>query len=124
MTHSQPDGSTMQRARFRRRPSLFLLMTWGNGSRSIPRMSRDQWLMAAFSCAWLRSAVNLRDETRDRNSRSGVVFRNEAEGVGFEPTRTRQRPNGFQDPRRLYGLVAADRARSHVRTSRLLRCRG
>ena len=78
MKHSQPDRSTMQRAGFRCRRSLFWLVTWGNGSRSIPRISRDQWLMAAFSCAWLRSAVNLRDETRDRNSRSGVVFRNEA----------------------------------------------
>ena len=97
MRHSQPDGSAMQTTRFRRRPSRFYMVTWENASRSIPRISRDQRLMAAFSCVWLRSVVSLRDETRDRNPRSGLVFRNKAEGVGFEPTRTRQRPNGFKE---------------------------
>ncbi len=32
-----------------------------------------------------------------RKPRSEPVFRGRAEGVGFEPTRTRQRPNGFQE---------------------------
>ena len=53
-------------------------------------------------------AVELEPETRDAPTRitqdlyqhvRHQVHVDSAEGVGFEPTRTRQRPNGFQDHR-------------------------
>ena len=97
MKHWPPDRSTMQGSRFRRDPSVFRELTWGNASRSIPRISRDQRQMAAVGCVWLRSVTIPRRKISRDKRKSGAIFRNQAEGVGFEPTRTRQRPNGFQE---------------------------
>ena len=63
-----PDRSTMQGSRFRRDPSVFRRSTWGNASRSIPRISRDQRQMAAAGCIWLRSG-------RVRDMRSVRIIR-------------------------------------------------
>ena len=51
--------------------------------------------LASASSGWRRSS--LRRKISEHKSRSEPVFPGRAEGVGFEPTRTRQRPNGFQD---------------------------
>jgi hypothetical protein len=85
MKHSPPDGPTMQEAGFRCCPPLFRLVTWGKSSRSIPRISRDQRLTAAFGCVWLRSVANLRVETRERNPKSGLVFRNQRRAWDSNP---------------------------------------
>ena len=53
MKHWLPDRSTMQGSRFRRGPSVSSGLTWGNASRSIPRISRDQRHTAAVGCIWL-----------------------------------------------------------------------
>ncbi len=55
-----PDPSTMQGSRVWRDPSVFGRLTWGNASRSIPRISRDQRQIAAADCIWLRSVTSLR----------------------------------------------------------------
>ena len=47
----------------------------------------------------VESVTSLRRKTSGYKPRSERVLRGRAEGVGFEPTRTRQRPNGFQDHR-------------------------
>jgi hypothetical protein len=98
MKHSRPDRSTMQEPRFRQGPPVLCGLTWGNASRSIPRISRDQRQIAAVGCIWLRSATNARREIGGHKPSSEPVFRGRAEGVGFEPTRNVTTPNGFQDP--------------------------
>jgi hypothetical protein len=62
---------------------------WGNASRSIPRISRDQRLsrdqrqMAAVGCIWLRSVTSLRHGIGWHKSRSGLVFRGQSGGRGI-----------------------------------------
>jgi hypothetical protein len=97
MKHWPPDRSTMQGSRFRRDPSVFRGLTWGNASRSIPRISRDQRQMAAVGCIWLRSVTSLRRQTGGHKPRSGAVCEVGAEGVGFEPTVTLP-PQWFSRP--------------------------
>ena len=58
MKHWPPDRSTMQGSRLRRDPSVFRGVTWGNASRSIPRISRDQRQKVAVGCIWLRSVTS------------------------------------------------------------------
>ena len=72
MKHWLPDRSTMQGSRFRRDPSVFRRLTWGNASRSIPRISREQRQMAAVGCIWLRSVTNLQHRLGWHKSRSGL----------------------------------------------------
>ena len=79
MKHWLPDRSTMQGSRFRRDPRL----TWGNASRSIPRISRDQRQMAAVGCIWLRSVTSPRHGTGGHKPRSGLVFRGQSGGRGI-----------------------------------------
>jgi hypothetical protein len=74
MKHWPPDRSTMQGSHFRRDPSVFRELTWGNASRSIPRISRDQRQMAAVGCIWLRSVTSLRPEINGHRPRSEPVF--------------------------------------------------
>jgi hypothetical protein len=73
MKHWPPDRSIMQGSRSRRDSSVFRLLTWGNASRSIPRISRDQRQMAAVGCIWLRSVTSLRRQTGDHKPRSEPV---------------------------------------------------
>jgi hypothetical protein len=63
MRHWPHDRSTMRGSCFRPGPFCFRGLSWGNASRSIPRISRDQRQMAAVSCVWLRLATSLRRET-------------------------------------------------------------
>jgi hypothetical protein len=70
MKHWLPDRFTIQGSRFRRDPSVFRGLTWGNASRSIPCISRDQRQMAAVGCIWLRSVTGLRHGIGDHKSRS------------------------------------------------------
>ena len=83
MKHWPPDRSTMQGSRFRRDPSVFRGLTWGNASRSIPHISRGQRQMAAVGCIWLRSVTSLRRETGGHNPRSELVFRGRSGGRGI-----------------------------------------
>jgi hypothetical protein len=71
MKHCPPDRSTMQGFRFRAGPFCFRGLTWGNASRFIPRISRDQRQMAAAGCIWLRSGTSPRREISAHNPRSG-----------------------------------------------------
>ena len=98
MKHWPPDRSTMQGSRFRWDPSVFRGLTWEDASRSIPRISRDQRLMAAGGCIWLRSVTSLRRQISGHKPRSEPVLpRSKAEGVGFEPTVTLP-PQWFSRP--------------------------
>jgi hypothetical protein len=74
MKHLPPDRSTMQGSRFRRNPSVFSGLTWGNASRSIPRISRDERQVAAVGCIWLRSVTSPVRKTGERKPRSDLVF--------------------------------------------------
>jgi hypothetical protein len=65
-----PDRPTMQGPRFRQGPVVFRWLTWGNASRSIPRISRDQRQMAAVGCIWLRSATSTARKSGEHKSRS------------------------------------------------------
>ena len=78
-----PDQFTMQGSRFRWDPSVFRRLTWGNASRSIPRISRDQRQMAAVGCIWLRSVTSLLHEISGYKRRSGRVFRAKSGGRGI-----------------------------------------
>jgi len=70
MKHWPPDRPTMQGSRFRRDPSVFRGLTWGNSSRSIPRISREQRQMTAVGCIWLRSATSTACKSGEHKSRS------------------------------------------------------
>jgi hypothetical protein len=83
MRHWPSNRSTMQGSRFRRGPSGFCRLTWGNASSSIPRISRDQRQMAAVGCIWLRSATSLLRKISDHKRRSGLVFRGKSGGRGI-----------------------------------------
>jgi hypothetical protein len=83
MMHWLPDRSTMQGSRFRRGPSVFRRLTWGNASRSIPRISRDQRQMAAVGCIWLRLVTSRRHMISRYRPRSGPVFRGQSGGRGI-----------------------------------------
>ena len=83
MKHWPPDQSTMQGSRFRRDSSVFRGLTWGNASRSIPRISRDQRQMAAVGCIWPRSVTSLRREISWHKPRSELVFRGQSGGRGI-----------------------------------------
>ena len=83
MKHWPPDRSTMQGSRSRRDPSVFRELTWGNASRSIPRISRDQRQMAAVGCIWLRSVTGMRPEIGGNNPRSEPVLRGRSGGRGI-----------------------------------------
>ncbi len=78
-----PDRSTMQGSRFGRTPSVFRRLTWGNPSRSIPRISRDQRQIAAVGCIWLRSVTSSLHGTGGHKSRSGLIFRGQSGGRGI-----------------------------------------
>ena len=97
MKHWHPDRSTMQGSRFRRGPSVFSGLTWGNASRSIPRISRDQRQTAAVGCIWLRSVMSQDVSLADISPGQIRFSRSEAEGVGFEPTVTLP-PQWFSRP--------------------------
>ena len=83
MKHWPPDRSTMQGSRSRRDPSVFRGLTWGNASRSIPRISRDERQMAAVGCIWLRSVTSLRRQTGGHNPRSEPFFEVMSGGRGI-----------------------------------------
>jgi hypothetical protein len=83
MKHWPPDRSTMQGSRFRRDPSVFRGLTWGNASRSIPRISRDQRQMAAVGCIRLRSVTGPGCQPDGHNPWSGLVFRGQSGGRGI-----------------------------------------
>jgi hypothetical protein len=83
MKHWPPDRSTMQGSRFRRDPCVFRRLTWGNASRSIPRISRDQRQMVAVGCTWLQLATSRRREISGYRPRSGSVFRGRSGGRGI-----------------------------------------
>jgi hypothetical protein len=83
MKHWSPDRSAMQGSRFRWNPSVFRRLTWGNASRSIPRISRDQRQMAAVGCICLRSVTSLRCDVSGYKARSGPVFRGRSGGRGI-----------------------------------------
>ena len=83
MKHWPPDRSTMQGSRFRRDPSVFRGLTWGNASRSIPDISRDQRQMVAVGCTWLRSVTSMRPEISGHKPRSEPVFRGRSGGRGI-----------------------------------------
>ena len=83
MKHWPPDRSTMQGSRSRRDPSVFPRLTWGNASRSIPRISRDQRQMTAGGCIWLRSVTSLRREIGGHKPRSELVYRGQSGGRGI-----------------------------------------
>jgi hypothetical protein len=72
MKHWPPDRSTMQGSCFWRDPSVSRRLTWGNASRSIPCISRDQRQIAAVGCIWLRSVTNLRHGIGGHKSSSGL----------------------------------------------------
>ena len=83
MKHWPSDRFTMQGSRFRRDPSVFCGLTWGNASRSIPRISRDQRLMVAVGCIWLRSVTSPRCQTGGDKPRSEPVLRGRSGGRGI-----------------------------------------
>ena len=83
MKHWPPDRFTMQGSRSRRDRSVFRRVTWGNASRSIPRISRDQRQMAAVGCIWLRSVTSLRRQAGGDSPRSEPVFRGRSGGRGI-----------------------------------------
>ena len=83
MKHWPPDRSTMQGSRCRRDPTVFRGLTWGNASRSIPRISRDQRQMTAVGCIWLRSVTSLLREISGHKRRSRRVFRAKSGGRGI-----------------------------------------
>jgi hypothetical protein len=83
MKHWLPDRSTMQGSRFRRDPSVSRELTWGNASRSIPRISRDQRQIAAGGCIWLRSVTSLQRQIGGHKPRSELVFRGRSGGRGI-----------------------------------------
>jgi integrase len=83
MKHWPSDRFTMQGSRFRRDPSVFRRLTWGNASRFIPRISRDQRQMAAGGCIWLRSVTSMRREISGHKPRSEPVFRGRSGGRGI-----------------------------------------
>ena len=83
MKHWPSDRSTMQGSRFRRDPSVFRELTWGNASRSIPRISRDQRHMAAVGCIWLRSVTNPRREPGGYKRSSVPVLEIKSGGRGI-----------------------------------------
>jgi hypothetical protein len=85
MTRWTSDRPTMQGSRFRRDPSVFRRLTWGNASKSIPCISRDQWQMAAAGCIWLRSATSLRREADGHKTRSEYIFRNKRRAWDSNP---------------------------------------
>ncbi len=78
-----PDRPTIQGTRLRRDPSVFRRLTWGNASRSIPRISRGQRQITAVGCIWLRSVTSLRHGTGGHKPRSGLVFRDQSGGRGI-----------------------------------------
>ena len=77
------DRSTMQGSRFRRDPSVFPRLTWGNASRFIPRISRDERQIVAGGCIWLRLVTSTRHEIGKHKPRSGLVFRGRSGGRGI-----------------------------------------
>jgi hypothetical protein len=77
------DRSIMQGSRFRRGPPVFQRLTWGDASRSIPRISRDKRQMAAVGCIWLRSVTSLLREIGGHKRRSRPVFRGRSGGRGI-----------------------------------------
>ena len=83
MMHWPSDRPTMQGSRFRRGPSVFRGLTWGNASRSIPRISRDQRQMTAVGCIWLRPVTSPLREISGRKRRSRQVFRGKSGGRGI-----------------------------------------
>jgi hypothetical protein len=85
MTHWPPDRSTMQGSRFWRDPPVFCGLTWGNASRSIPRISRDRRQVAAVGCIWLRSETSLRRELSEYKPRSEPVFRGQRRAWDSNP---------------------------------------
>jgi hypothetical protein len=85
MKHWLPDRSAMQGSRFRRDPSVSPGLTWGNASRSIPRISRDQRQTAAVGCIWLRSATSPLRKTGGYKCRSEPVFRGQRRAWDSNP---------------------------------------
>ena len=83
MKHWPPDRSTMQGSRFRRDPLVFRWLTWGNASRSIPRISRDQRQMAAVGCIWLRPVTSLRRKRSEYKPSSGPFSEVNSGGRGI-----------------------------------------
>ncbi len=83
MKHWLPDRSAMQGSRFRRDPSVFRRLTWGNASRSIPRISRGQRQTTAVGCIWLRSVTSQRPRIGGHKPRSGLVCRGQSGGRGI-----------------------------------------
>jgi hypothetical protein len=83
MKHWPSDRSTMKGSRFRRGPSVFRGLTWGNASRSIPRISRDQRQMAAVGCIWLRSVMSRRHGISGHRPRSGSFSEVKSGGRGI-----------------------------------------
>jgi hypothetical protein len=83
MKHLLPERSTMQGSGFRRDPSVFRKLTWGNAPRSIPRISRDQRQMAAVGCIWLRPVASLRHGIGWHKSRSGAFSEVKSGGRGI-----------------------------------------
>ncbi len=83
MKHWPPDRSTMQGSRFRRDPSVFRGLSWGNASRSIPRISRDQRQLAAVGCIWLRSVTTRRHGISGHKPSSGAFSEVKSGGRGI-----------------------------------------
>ena len=83
MKHWPSERPIMQGSRFRRGPSVFSGLTWGNASRSIPRISRDQRQIAAVGCIWLRSVASAGREPDGRKPRSDLFSEVNSGGRGI-----------------------------------------
>ena len=84
MKHWLPDRSTMQGSRFRRDPSVFRRLTWGNASRSIPRISRDHRQTAACDGMWLHPDAPAQQAAPDRGHTGQGLFSQVVAGARFE----------------------------------------
>jgi hypothetical protein len=78
-----PERPTMQGPRCPQGLAVFRWLTWGNASRSIPRISRDQRQMAAVSCIWLRSVTNSLRSPGGYKGSSGPFFEVMSGGRGI-----------------------------------------
>jgi hypothetical protein len=74
MKHWPSDRSTMHGSRFTGTLPRFQGLTWGNASRSIPRISRDQRQTAAVGCTLLRSVTSVGHTTNGHMPRSRLLF--------------------------------------------------
>ena len=64
-------------------PFCFRRLAWGNASRSIPRISRDQRQISTVGCIWLRPVTDPRREISGHRGRSEPAFAGQSGGRGI-----------------------------------------